>query len=1118
MKQFFISRFFSLTLALSLLLAPLPLSAMTNSMISSISEAEIHIINEDPDNTYISLESNSSDIGKIISYIIDLDNNKNSILTELQEYIENGGLIAQYDAVVEALEYAESVLQNSYNTVDHDQFNSFIADFELLVNKILYGELNINPELPNDEPTAENDGMTTRVFCPNPLIVSQGLDVLCKTTLRKHLNTKQGAHIQGRLKVGKRAKFQDRVSFKDNVSIEGFLSAEDAELDSVSVNDLVVVNCMNSLCVDTLSVNDIVITGGSCLDDLCITNLSAVDVFISGTASINDAFITNATIENLIVTATVLDQVINNLTVAVSLSVNDAVIQNLQVTNMSVVDQTVTGTLSANNAIVNNLTSTNFSSTDAVIQNLQVTNISVADQTVTGTLSANNAIVNNLTSTSLSSTDAVIQNLTVTNCMANLCVNTISIVDQAISGTLSVNNAIVNNLTSTDLSSTDAVIQNLTVTNCMTNLCVNTISIVDQTISGTLSVNNAIVTNLTSTSLSSTDAVIQNLTATNGIINGTLTLPALTPAGVVHNNGSGLLSSSLIVDADITNATISNAKLATISSANTAGNIVVRDGSGNFATNMITLNGTVTNPTDAATKAYVDAASSAVTGANVGAGTGLIFRDKTGNDINFKSLIQGSHIVITNNANDITLATDAVSANTANTIVARGATGNFSAGAISVTDEVISSSLTITPFGTAGIVHNNASGLLSSSLIVNADVAAGAAIVDTKLATIATAGKVSNSATTATSANTANAIVARSASGGFSAGVVSVTDAVLSGDLFLTTAGTVIKNGNLFIHNTGTNNLFVGVNAGNLSTSGTGQNSGIGVGALTVVSTGIQNTALGYFSLLANTTGSTNTALGANAMVFNTTGRDNTAVGGGALGANTIGIQNTAIGTLSITVNTTGSNNTALGYNGLRVNTGGSDNVALGVSALGFVTTGNNNIGIGTLAGGTLDTGSNNIYIGDAAVAAVANESNTTRIAGIFGANAIGGSAVFVTNTHQLGTVTSSQRFKHNIEDMNEKSANIFKLRPVTFAYNNDETENRQYGLIAEEVDRVFPDIVLVDNEGIPYTVQYHVLPVLLLNEMQKQQVELLNHKALITKLEALSATFAERLDALEVH
>ena len=110
---------------------------------------------------------------------------------------------------------------------------------------------------------------------------------------------------------------------------------------------------------------------------------------------------------------------------------------------------------------------------------------------------------------------------------------------------------------------------------------------------------------------------------------------------------------------------------------------------------QITLDGTVTNPTDAATKAYVDASAGSTTGANVGTGTGLIFRDKTGSNINFKSLVQGSHIVITNNTDDITLATDATSANTISTIVARDNSGNFAASIVSMTDGVASGNLVL---------------------------------------------------------------------------------------------------------------------------------------------------------------------------------------------------------------------------------------------------------------------------------------------------------------------------------------------------------------------------------------------------------------------------------------
>jgi hypothetical protein len=272
---------------------------------------------------------------------------------------------------------------------------------------------------------------------------------------------------------------------------------------------------------------------------------------------------------------------------------------------------------------------------------------------------------------------------------------------------------------------------------------------------------------------------------------GNVTINGFGTAGVIHNDSSGLLSSSLIVNADITNATIANAKLATISSADIPGNIVVRDGSGNFATNMITIDGAVVNPTDVATKAYVDSVTSSVTCANVGAGTCLIFRDKTGNNINFKSLIQGSHIVITNNANDITLATDGTNLNTASTIVARDGTGNFSAS------------------------------------------------------------------------------------------IISMTDGVLSGDLRLvnstSTTGNIEKAGSSFIHNFGTNNTFVGVNAGNYTTSGTGRNSAFGTSALTLITTGSNNIAIGYQAGQTLTTGSGNIYINAAAGAINET--DTTRIG-----------------------------------------------------------------------------------------------------------------------------------------------------------------------------------------------------------------------------------------------
>ena len=930
------------------------------------------------------------------------------------------------------------------------------------------------------------------------------------------------------------------------------------------------------------------------------------------------------------------------------------------------------------------------------------------------------------------------------------------------------------------------------------------------------------------------------------VVSNTLTITPFTSAGVVHNNASGLLSSSLIVNADVdTAAAIVDTKLATIStagkvansattatSANTASAIVARDGSGNFSAGTITAN-------------LSGNATTATTATNF---SGSLVGDVTGTQgATVVSLVGGQ--TAANVAAGTVLANASTAANTASTIVRRTATGGFSAGAISVTDEVISSTLTMPTFSTAGIVHNNASGLFSSSLIVNADVDAGAAIVDTKLATISTAGKVANSATTATSANTASAIVARdgsgnfsagiitadlvgnattattatnfsgslagevtgtqgatvvsnavsantasaivrrTATGGFSAGTISVTDAVASGNLVLptstSTTGNILKGSNRFIHNFGTNNTFMGVSAGNFTMSGTGANSAFGVSALTANTTGNNNTAIGANALPANTTGafntavgsialmsnttgtrntaigystqssntigtdntsvgynalatntvSSNTAVGSSALFNNTTGTQNTAVGASALTANTTGVSNTALGwsTLSVSttgientaigwsalknntqfdntaigyaamlsnvegfsntvvganaltnsttgafntavgnwtlsvnagsnnvavgssaltsnttgtrniaigtdalvnnttgsnniavgndaldgnitgtdniaigsnalavntvsaniaigsnaldanttgdenvgighnalganttgerniaighsaldantvgtnniaigtnalgsnttglfntavgsfaldVNTTGINNTAVGTNALGACTTGTDNTAVGTASFPSITSGSNNIAIGNSAGGTLTTGSGNIYIN--ANAAAAAEADTIRIgtsqtvcaiAGISGRTSAAGIAVLVNASNVLGTTTSSIKFKENVENMNDTSDNIHKLRPVTFTYKNDETKTIEYGLIAEEVDEIYPELVARDENDQPYSIRYHVLPALLLNEIQKQ-------KMIINNLTVTIKEMCEAIDSLKI-
>ncbi len=277
------------------------------------------------------------------------------------------------------------------------------------------------------------------------------------------------------------------------------------------------------------------------------------------------------------------------------------------------------------------------------------------------------------------------------------------------------------------------------------------------------------------------------------------------------------------------------------------------------------------------------------------------------------------------------------------------------------------------------------------------------------------------------------------------------------------------------------------------------------------------NTALGVDALAANTTGSANTALGASALTSNTEGLTNTALGFGALRNNTTGGDNTATGSGALASNTTGSDNTALGEGALDSNTTGNGNIAIGIGAGAFVTTGSNNIYIGNL-GSSLDT-NDTIRIGSQGT----NPSHTrTFIAGIFGTTLLqAGTPVQVDNDGQLGVALSSRRVKDDIRDMDDASAGLGKLRPVTFRYKAEPATGPrpiEYGLIAEEVAEIYPELVVLDKDGQPSGVRYHVLPAMLLNELQRQQrvidaqARLLDElTARLSRLEAKGAAAAGR-------
>ena len=326
---------------------------------------------------------------------------------------------------------------------------------------------------------------------------------------------------------------------------------------------------------------------------------------------------------------------------------------------------------------------------------------------------------------------------------------------------------------------------------------------------------------------------------------------------------------------------------------------------------------------------------------------------------------------------------------------------------------------------------------------------------------------------------------------------------------------------------TGMFNTATGGGALHNNTTGN-QNTATGVDALSSNTTGGANTAVGYQALADNTTASNNTATGTNALQSNSTGDGNTAVGSNTLPTNSTGFNNTAVGYAALFFNSIGTNNTAVGGSALQFNvsngntavgggalgsnTAGFQNTAVGLSALKNNTTGLTNVAIGVGAATNAPAGSsNNIHIGSFGAA---GDSATIRIgnvvcsaappgvfcqpqtsffaAGIRGATTGSNDAipVVIDSNGQLGTVNSSRRFKEDIHDMGDASNGLLSLHPVTFRYRQpfaDGSKPLQYGLIAEEVEQVYPDLVAHSADGQIESVKYQVLDAMLLNELQKQ-------------------------------
>jgi hypothetical protein len=287
-------------------------------------------------------------------------------------------------------------------------------------------------------------------------------------------------------------------------------------------------------------------------------------------------------------------------------------------------------------------------------------------------------------------------------------------------------------------------------------------------------------------------------------------------------------------------------------------------------------------------------------------------------------------------------------------------------------------------------------------------------------------------------------------------------------------------------------------------------NTALGFSALTINTTGYGNTACGDAALFSNTTGYYNTASGDSALHNNHTGSYNSASGHFALANNETGTNNTASGALALFVNYTGVYNTATGSSAMQSNFSGSYNTAVGVNALFTNQGGSNNIAIGANAGYYIRGSRYNIDIGnvgnqmDVGLIRIGTPGQQTAayIAGVTNTH-VTGSAVYISSTGQLGVLASSERYKTAVAPMGDSTEKLRELRPVTFHLRTDPTRTVQYGLIAEEVAKVYPELVIRDEAGKIQGVRYEELAPMLLNEAQQQRQDISQLKQQLEQLQA---------------
>jgi hypothetical protein len=264
-----------------------------------------------------------------------------------------------------------------------------------------------------------------------------------------------------------------------------------------------------------------------------------------------------------------------------------------------------------------------------------------------------------------------------------------------------------------------------------------------------------------------------------------------------------------------------------------------------------------------------------------------------------------------------------------------------------------------------------------------------------------------------------------------------------------------------------TANFNTALGAGALLTNAADNNTGIGAAVLFSNTVGDRNNACGAFALFSNTTGGGNNAMGYKALFKNESGSQNNAHGDFALFSNVQGQFNTAIGGNALVNNMSGNNNTALGFNALQNSSIGSNNIALGFGAGSNIITASDTICIGAPGVNVTD----GCYFGHVFEEALDPDHLTM--------------AIDVNG--KVGTPGSSRRFKEDIKPMDKASEVIMALKPVTFHYRNDTKRSPRFGLIAEEVVEVDPNLVARDKEGKPYSVRYDQVNAMLLNEFLKE-------------------------------